>query len=173
MSSDDRINEIIAEQERLNAQSAARVPFKLYDIPALIIFAALFSIVFLQFFTRYVLNDSIGWTEEMARYLLIALTFVGVIKSQIIGSHIRLDFIDAYVGKAARHLQSFALLATTAFAATCCWSLWQLIQRTSFQKMVSMPFPKYYLYSVILVALVILTLVAAMQFLRSLRNAPQ
>lgn len=169
----DRIDDIIAEQERLDAQSAPRVPFKLYDIPVLILFLALFGVVFLQFFTRYVLNDSIGWTEEMARYLLIAMTFVGVIKSQIIDSHIRLDFIDGYVGSYACHLQRFAMFATTVFAAFCCWSLWGLAVRTSFQKMVSLPFPKYYLYAVILVALVVLTLVAAGQFIRSFKRSQE
>ena len=33
--------------------------------------------VFYQFFTRYVLNDSAAWTEEIARYLLIATVFTG------------------------------------------------------------------------------------------------
>jgi TRAP-type C4-dicarboxylate transport system permease small subunit len=166
----DRIDEIIADQERLDAQTAPRVPFKLYDIPVLILFLVLFGVVFLQFFTRYVLNDSIGWTEELARYLLISMTFVGVIKSQLIDSHIRLDFIDSYVGSYARHLKIFALFATTFFAGFCVWSLWGLTSRTSFQKMVSMPFPKYYLYAVILAALTVLTLVAVVQFIRSLRG---
>ena len=41
------------------------------------IFWVLGATVFYQFFTRYVLNDSAAWTEEIARYLLIAMVFVG------------------------------------------------------------------------------------------------
>ena len=44
---------------------------------ALLFFWALALTVFYQFLTRYVLNNSAAWTEEIARYLLIATVFTG------------------------------------------------------------------------------------------------
>src|SRR5258708_24403047 len=47
------------------------------DWLAFVIFWSLAFIVFLQFFTRYVLNDSLAWTEEIARYALMWIVFIG------------------------------------------------------------------------------------------------
>src|SRR5256885_13796834 len=47
------------------------------DWIAFALFWSLAAIVFLQFFTRYILNDSLAWTEEIARYGLMWLAFIG------------------------------------------------------------------------------------------------
>ena len=70
---------------------------KWMDIPVLIIFWVLFFIVALQFFTRYVLNDSLAWTEEIARFFLIFLAFVGSVTCVRKGSHIYLEFFYRYL----------------------------------------------------------------------------
>lgn len=49
--------------------------------------------VFYQFFTRYVLNDSAAWTEEIARYLLICTVFIGVAAAVRRTRHIHVDFL--------------------------------------------------------------------------------
>src|SRR3954469_11041368 len=53
--------------------------------------------VFYQFFTRYVLNDSAAWTEEIARYLLIATVFIGATIGVIKNNHIQVDFFYRFM----------------------------------------------------------------------------
>ena len=64
---------------------------------ALGFFLLLGATVFYQFFTRYVLNDSAAWTEEIARYLLIATVFVGLGIGVAKHSHVHVDFFYRFM----------------------------------------------------------------------------
>ncbi len=59
---------------------------------ALGIFWLLGLTVFYQFITRYVMNDSAAWTEEIARYQLIAVVFIGAAIGVAKNNHIHVDF---------------------------------------------------------------------------------
>lgn len=60
---------------------------------ALALFWILGLVVFYQFFTRYALNNSASWTEEIARYLLVATVFVGAAIGVAKNNHIQVDFL--------------------------------------------------------------------------------
>src|SRR5258708_12409558 len=72
------------------------------DWITLAVFWILAVVVFYQVFTRYVLNDAAGWTEEIARYLLIAVTFLGGAMAVRRGTHIQGDFVYPFLPRAAR-----------------------------------------------------------------------
>ena len=59
---------------------------------ALALFWALGATVFYQFVTRYVFNDSAAWTEEVSRYMLIGVVFVGATIGVAKNLHIQVDF---------------------------------------------------------------------------------
>src|SRR6185503_21330166 len=67
---------------------------------SLAIFWSLGGVVFYQFFTRYVLNNSAAWTEEIARYLLIGTVFVGASIGVAKNNHIQVDLLYRWLPRA-------------------------------------------------------------------------
>jgi TRAP-type C4-dicarboxylate transport system permease small subunit len=70
-------------------------PFEAWG--ALLLFWALAGVVFTQFVTRYVFNNSASWTEEIARYLLIGTVFVGAAIGVAKNNHIQVDLLYRYL----------------------------------------------------------------------------
>jgi TRAP-type C4-dicarboxylate transport system permease small subunit len=142
----------------------------LVDAPGLVAFWALAVIVFLQFFTRYVLNDSLGWTEEVARYVLILVAFLGSITCVRKGSHIFLEFfyrfVPASVGKA---LAILAEIITFGFYGFMTFVAVQLA-RTTRQKMISIDVPRSVVYWIVAASLAAMTIYSALWLVRKLRQ---
>ncbi|WP_116654631.1 TRAP transporter small permease [Pelagibacterium sediminicola] len=140
------------------------------DIPILVVFVLLFLIVALQFFTRYVLNDSLGWTEEIARYFLILLGFVGGITCVRQGKHIFLEF--AYRAMPESIIKPVVLLVETLVTGFWGYAAWlgvELAQRTN-SNMVSVQMPKAVLYYAVSASCALMALFAALILVRQARR---
>ena len=140
------------------------------DFPALIIFVLLFFIVALQFFTRYVLNDSLGWTEEIARYLLILLAFVGSVTCVRKGKHIYLEFFYRYLPQGfIKPISSIVELVVFGMFGYMGWLGIELAQKTKSQRMVSLDLPKSVIYYIVVAACIAMAIFAAYRIFRLLK----
>jgi len=140
------------------------------DAPVFVIFWILAFVVFLQFFTRYVLNDSLGWTEEIARFLLIAVTFTGAIMAVRKQSHISVEFLYRWIPRTGRRIaQAFIDAVTIGFFGLLTMLTVRLAGRTQ-QMMVSIDVPKSYVYWFVAVCFAGMTLYAVINAWRHLRS---
>jgi TRAP-type C4-dicarboxylate transport system permease small subunit len=140
------------------------------DAVVFAVFWVLFAVVFLQFYTRYVLNSSLGWTEEIARYLLIAVTFIGAMTAMRKGSHIAVEALLVFLPERAKH---WTLVVVDGLVALFCGAMaWYAYRLGALAPgyMVSIDIPKGYMYWMVAAALVGLTVYAALRFLRRLRG---
>lgn len=126
---------------------------------ALAIFWLLGATVFYQFFTRYVLNNSASWTEEIARYLLIATVFVGAGIGVVKNNHIQVDLLYRYLPRpVSRSLAMVVDVLRVAFFVAMAVLTVQMMQKMSGQMMTIIDLPMNLLYGICLFGLVMMAL---------------
>jgi TRAP-type C4-dicarboxylate transport system permease small subunit len=121
--------------------------YRFEDWAAFGIFWVLAAVIFYQFFTRYALNDSASWTEEIARYLLIATAFVGAAVNVRKNNHVQVDFFYRVMPHwMTRPLSTFVDVARIAFFGYCIWLTIALIGKIGSSRMAIIDWPIGILY---------------------------
>lgn len=127
--------------------------------------------VFLQFFTRYALNNSLAWTEEIAANLLVVIVFVGAAMCVRLGRHIAVDLLYRFLGRGAgRVLQVIVDLIAIGFFAYMSWLLWRYIDVVGSERMVTVDLPRGIVFYSVFAGFVLMTLRALQNFARDLRS---
>jgi TRAP-type C4-dicarboxylate transport system permease small subunit len=129
------------------------------------IFWVLAWVVFYQVFTRYFLAEPAGWTEEIARYLLVAVVFIGAAMSVRKNNHIQVDAFYRYLPRRfARVLATLVDLLRCLFFGYATWLNWLLLERIGAQRMAIVDLPMGWVFGAMLLGF-------ALMFLRSLQVA--
>jgi len=143
------------------------------DIPALLLFVVLAFVVLLQFLSRYVLNDSVAWTEEIARYLLIGVAYAGSISALRKGEHIFLEVIYRRVSPASvKPLAILVDLVSVAFHAVLTLLAAGLTLEAD-RRMISVDLPKSIVYGFVAITLLAATIVAARRLFERARQSSE
>src|SRR5438270_1676269 len=139
----DDVHLIVAEDEEVIIEHHPE------DWLAFALFWCLAFIVFLQFFTRYVLNDSLSWTEEIARYGLMWIVFIGGIMVTRRNTHIAVELLSNVMqpGLARSTLLAFVDLIKLGFLGLLAWLSWTITERMGLQRMTVFDLPMSYVYA--------------------------
>ncbi len=95
---------------------------RLVEFVVIIQFAVLVIVVTAAVFARYVLNDSIVWAEELARYLFVWVSFLGGGLGVGTNIHVGVDSLVELMPRLPKRLMQIAMeLMIVAFTAVLIW----------------------------------------------------
>ncbi len=132
--------------------------YRFEDWTAFAIFWVLAAVIFFQFFTRYALNDSASWTEEIARYLLIASVFVGAAMNVRKNNHIQVDFFYRILPRWwTRPMSAFVDVFRVLFLGYCVWLTILMIRKIGSLRMAIIDWPMGIVYGFVAFGFALMT----------------
>ena len=143
---------VSAEELAHSFEEADQHPVDLADVApedwlTLVLFWLMCALVFTQFFTRYALNDSYAWTEELATNCLIAIVFIGAAVCIRKDRHIQVDILYRFLpAGVARVMATLVDLVRIGVLATIVWLGWQYIGMVGDEPMTTINWPKTGVY---------------------------
>jgi TRAP-type C4-dicarboxylate transport system permease small subunit len=141
------------------------------DWATLVIFWIMTGCVFLQFFTRYVLNNSYAWTEEIAINCLIGVVFLGSVMCVRISRHIQVDVLYHYLPpRMARGLAIFVDIVRIGFFAYACWLMWRYVAIVANERMVTVNLPRNIVFYSVMAGFVLMLFRSVQVFIANQRR---
>ena len=133
--------------------------YSVEDWMTLAVFWGMALCVFLQFFTRYVLNNSFAWTEEIAINCLVVVVFLGSVWCVRRSRHIQVDVLYHYLPPGvARALSTFVDLVRIVFFAYASLLLWRYVGIVAHERMVTIDLPRSLVFYSVFAAFVLMLL---------------
>ena len=99
---------------------------RMLDTFSAVLMLSLVIIVLYSVFSRYILNSSIAWAEELSRFLMVWMICTGTITAYYHHEHLGLDLLVKLIPKLSDSIaiiQNIAALATTAIMTLGGWQL--------------------------------------------------
>lgn len=132
---------------------------KVQKVNSIIIAAALLAmvaVVFLQTFCRFVIFKSLTWSEELSRYLFVAIIALGINLASTQHLFVRIEIIDGFLKEKALFVLNVIRKAIAMFVSfVFVYSGFKLIQIGSYQVSPAMSIPMSILYAIIFIGFIL------------------
>ncbi len=129
-----------------------------------VIMCIMLVVVSAQVWYRFVLNNPLAWSEEVARYLFVWISFLGSAVGVRMNVHLGIDLIDKILSPKGRKIMTVLvnLLIQIFLVVVIFWGI-KILKVVQFQKSASMGIPMTYPYLAVPVG-------SGFMLLNSLRN---
>jgi TRAP-type C4-dicarboxylate transport system permease small subunit len=115
---------------------------KITEIVVMVLMAAISVIIFGQVVCRYVFNHSLYWSEEVGRYILVWITFLGASVGVKRYAHIGIDFLYNKARGFFKKIIDFAIVILGIFfAGIICYFGYRFSYFVRFQKSAALLMP--------------------------------
>ena len=123
----------------------------------IVLLAAMACIVFANVVMRYTTGDSIVWSEEVARHMMIWITFLGAGLVLRFGGHVAIDNLHRAMGpQPARWLRGLIALGLAVFFVVMAIASAQYVYATRFQTTAATDISISYIYAAMPVGFVLM-----------------
>ena len=122
--------------------------FELYI--CIVLMSAMALILFVQVVMRYVLQSSLSWSEELARYLFVWLVYLGISYGAKIMKHIKIDAaLSFFPAKSRPYVVLLGELIFLGFSLYICYASYGLVRKQILigQTSPAMQMPMWILYA--------------------------
>lgn len=129
-------------------------------VGALTLIGAMTVVILLQVFFRYVLGSALTWSEELARFMMVWMTFLVAPVAYRAGANVALDILIAHLrGRALAVLGILIHLLVLGFVLTFIYESLGLIERGLKMKASTLPVPMAVVYLILPASFALMTLV--------------
>jgi TRAP-type C4-dicarboxylate transport system permease small subunit len=116
----------------------------------ILLLGAMSCIVFINVALRYLTNYSIPWAEEVARYMMVWMTFLGAGLTLRYGGHVAItNLMETLSPHVQRILRAVIAASLLAFFAVMIWVGYNYAMRMRFQLTPATRIPFSYIYAAI------------------------
>ncbi|MFN2267940.1 MAG: TRAP transporter small permease [Desulfonatronovibrio sp.] len=130
-------------------------------------------VITMQVFNRYVLQNSLDWSEEMGRYLFIWSVYIGCSYATLKDRHLEVTVIRSFVRPSIKHfIMGLSYLLTLAFCIVCVIYGTEMLNFLAMtgQKTPALEIKMYYLFACIPVGFALMAFRNAQMFWKLIRG---
>jgi TRAP-type C4-dicarboxylate transport system permease small subunit len=140
---------------------------KLSEWIIIVTFVVMVMGTFTQVITRYALDFSLPWVDELARYCLVWMVFVGMVLTFVRGQHVTVDLLlDRYSARLRPLALTLIDLAVAGLFIVLLYGGLLLMQLTTGQTTSGIGMPKYMVYAALPIGAILMLIELTLRIYR-------